>query len=379
LYLEGSDQHRGWFHSSLLTAVGLKGSAPYRSVLTHGFVVDGQGKKMSKSLGNVMAPKKVIDKYGAEILRLWVAASDYKDDIRISDNILQQLSDAYRRIRNTCRFMLGNLYDFDPEKDRVRYSRMNDIDRFMLHRLQGLVQKCTAAYEAYDFHVIYHALYNYCTLDLSSVYLDILKDRLYTAPADSRIRRSSQTVMFQTLDAIDRIMAPILPFTAEEIWSFAPQWKGQESSVHMARFPEVRPDYLDADLAARWENLLRIRGEVTRVMEAARAEKIIGHSLDAALTIAAASTLYELLASCKEDLRAFFIVSAVDLLPLEQADDAFEETGMERIKIRVTPSESVKCQRCWVHDPSVGDETGHPGICQRCADALAASGQAESS
>mgnify|MGYP006281293371 FL=1 len=379
LYLEGSDQHRGWFHSSLLTAVGLKDKAPYRSVLTHGFVVDGEGRKMSKSVGNVIAPKKVIDKYGAEILRLWVAASDYKDDIRISDNILKQLSDAYRRIRNTCRFMLGNLYDFDPEKDRVGYGQMPDMDRYMLHRLQNLVGKCTAAYEKYDYHVVYHSLYNYCTIDLSSVYLDILKDRLYTSPDQSRARRSAQTVMFHTLSALVRIMAPVLPFTAEEIWSYAPDWHGKQSSVHLAVFPEIRPDFTDADLAARWEKLLDIRGEATRVMEAARAKKIIGHSLDAHLTIAAASTLYELLASYKQDLRGFFIVSAVDLVSLEEADADFEQTAMERIKIRVQPSDAEKCQRCWVHDPSVGHDEDQPGICRRCAASLAESAAQETS
>jgi isoleucyl-tRNA synthetase len=377
LYLEGSDQHRGWFHSSLLTAVGLKQKAPYKSVLTHGFVVDGEGKKMSKSLGNVIAPKKVIDKYGAEILRLWVAASDYKDDIRISDNILKQLSDAYRRIRNTCRFMLGNLYDFDMARHRIEWGKMEDMDRFMLHRLQNLVAKCTKAYESYDFHVIYHSLYNYCTIDLSSVYLDILKDRLYTSPAGSKVRRSAQTVMFHILTAITRLMAPILPFTAEEVWLFLPEGQVREPSVHMAPFPEIRPDYMDADLAARWENLLQIRGEATRVMESARAKKIIGHSLDAALTIAASTTLYELLASYRKDLRSFFIVSDVELIPLEKADESFAETEIEKVKIRVAPSDGDKCQRCWVHDPSVGKNSSHLDICDRCANALAESGYQE--
>ncbi|MBU4504676.1 MAG: isoleucine--tRNA ligase, partial [Proteobacteria bacterium] len=225
LYLEGSDQHRGWFHSSLLTAVGTRGSAPYKSVLTHGFVVDAEGRKMSKSIGNVVAPKKVIDKYGAEILRLWVSASDYRDDIRISENILQQLSDSYRRIRNTCRFMLGNLYDYAPEADRVPYESMPDIDKFALHRLQALIEKTLKAYETFEFHVIYHALYNYCTLDLSAFYLDILKDRLYTSPPQSIERRSAQTVMYIILDSVVRIMAPVLSFTAEEVWEFMPDMK----------------------------------------------------------------------------------------------------------------------------------------------------------
>ena len=218
LYLEGSDQHRGWFHSALLTAVGTRGRAPYDAVLTHGFVVDANGRKMSKSVGNVIAPKKVINKFGAEILRLWVSAADYRDDIRISDNILKQLSDAYRRIRNTSRFMLGNLYDFLPGRDDVAYADMPEIDRFALHKLQNLVEKALKAYNTYEFHVIYHALYNYCTLDLSAFYLDILKDRLYTSPPASAERRSAQTVMYRILDTMTRLMAPILSFTAEELW-----------------------------------------------------------------------------------------------------------------------------------------------------------------
>ncbi len=374
LYLEGSDQHRGWFHSSLLTAVGIKGQAPYRSVLTHGFVVDGEGKKMSKSQGNVIAPKKVINKYGAEILRLWVAASDYKDDVRISENILQQLSDAYRRIRNTCRFMLGNLYDFDPDQNRAATADMPDMDRFMRHRLQELIRRCARAYDAYEFHVVYHALYNYCTIDLSGLYLDILKDRLYTSPAESRARRSAQTVMFETLTAITRIMAPILPFTAEEIWSFLPQPDSREQSVHLSRFPEPAEEHLDADLAGRWETLLKVRTEVTRVMETARAQKVIGHSLDAALTLAAGPDLLGLLETYKSDLRALFIVSGVKLLPLDQADDAFAQTAMESLRIRVAPSAAEKCERCWVHDETVGCDGDHPGICRRCSDALGKSG-----
>jgi isoleucyl-tRNA synthetase len=215
LYLEGSDQHRGWFHSSLLTAVGTRGRAPYDAVLTHGFVVDAEGRKMSKSIGNVIAPRAVIDKFGAEILRLWVSASDYREDIRISDGILAQLSDAYRRIRNTARFMLGNLYDFAPATAAVPAAEMPEIDRFTLHRLQLLVEKARRAYDLYEYHTIYHALHNFCAIDLSALYLDILKDRLYTSPAASRERRSAQTVLHALLDALARLMAPILPFTAE--------------------------------------------------------------------------------------------------------------------------------------------------------------------
>nr|MBL0715976.1 isoleucine--tRNA ligase [Desulfobacterales bacterium] len=284
LYLEGSVKHRGWFHSSLLTAVGTRGRAPYKSVLTHGFVVDANGRKMSKSLGNVMAPKTVIDKYGAEILRLWVSAADYRDDIRISDTILRQLSDAYRRIRNTSRFMLGNLYDFDPSADAVPYDQLVDLDRFTLHRLQVLVQRAQKAYETYEFHMIYHALHNFCTLDLSAFYLDILKDRLYTSAPAAVARRGAQTVMYIVLDTMARLMAPILAFTAEEVWQYIPAVPDKPASVHGAPMPTVKPEWQDEALADKWRHLLAVRGEVTSALEAARSAKLIGHPLDAALT-----------------------------------------------------------------------------------------------
>ncbi|MDZ7830696.1 MAG: isoleucine--tRNA ligase [Desulfobacterales bacterium] len=370
LYLEGSDQHRGWFHSSLLTAVGSKNKAPYRMVLTHGFVVDGEGKKMSKSMGNVIAPKKVIDKYGAEILRLWVAASDYKDDIRISDNILKQLSDAYRRIRNTCRFILGNLYDYDPADHPVASKSMPELDRYMLHGLQALIGKCRAAYDEFEFHGVYHTLYNYCTIDLSAFYLDILKDRLYTSPPDSVDRRSAQTVMHMLIDGLTKIMAPILPFTADEIWQFIPYAGEKAHTVHMTDFPAPNPDFQDDELAARWEKILEVRGEVTKALEKARAEKTIGHSLDASVRLFAGKDLYELLLPYAGDLRAIFIVSDVRLEPAENANNDGEGTDMTDLFIRVMPAPGDKCPRCWVHDTSVGADNEHPEICSRCRQAL---------
>ncbi len=371
LYLEGSDQHRGWFHSSLLTAVGTRGKAPYNAVLTHGFVVDEHGKKMSKSLGNVVAPSEVIDKYGAEILRLWVSAADYRDDVRISENILKQLSDAYRRIRNTCRFMLGNLYDFDPETDAVAYEDMAEIDRFTLHRLAALTEKAAQAYEKYEFHVIYHALYNFCTVDLSAFYLDILKDRLYTSPAGSRNRRGAQTVMFRLLDYMIRIMAPILPFTAEEVWSHAPEWPGKENSVHMARLPEADAVWKNAELADKWRRLTAVRTEVAKALEQARAKKEIGHSLDAAVTIFCTNDeLYDRLQAQADDLRAMFIVSGVTLEKGAPAEDAFESTEVEGLAVAVSTAAGGKCARCWVHDVSVGTLADHPSVCKRCTDAL---------
>jgi len=366
LYLEGSDQHRGWFHSSLLTAIGLKGQAPYKTVLTHGFVVDGDGKKMSKSIGNVIAPKKVIDRYGAEILRLWVAASDYRDDIRISENILTQLSDAYRRIRNTCRFMLGNLFDFNPEKHAVPVSQMADIDKFILHTLQDLIAKNINAYAAFDFHVIYHSLYNYCTVSLSAFYLDILKDRLYTSHPESTLRRSAQTAMYTIVAAVAKLMAPILPFTAEEVWRFMPADANRSESIHLEEFPAPDPAFVNPTLAEHWERILNVRGEVTRVLENARMEKIIGHSLDASVTLCAAKDLYDVMARNETDLRSIFIVSEVRLADAATCDDGFLKTEIPGLSIRVTAASGEKCQRCWVYDVSVGKHPERDGICDRC-------------
>jgi isoleucyl-tRNA synthetase len=370
LYLEGSDQHRGWFHSSLLTAVGTRGRAPYDAVLTHGFVVDAEGKKMSKSLGNVIAPKKVIDKFGAEILRMWVSASDYRDDIRISDNILQQLSDAYRRIRNTSRFILGNLSDFSPEADALSYDQMLEIDRFALHRLQELILKGKRAYETYEFHLIYHSLYNYCTVDLSAFYLDVLKDRLYTSPPASRQRRSAQTAIYRILDAIARLMAPIMAFTAEEIWQHMPQVTGKPESIHMASLPEVDPAMIDEAMAGRWQKLLEVRAEVTKALEKARIAKQIGHPLDAAVTLAADGELYDTLVGFADELRSIFIVSKAELVRDTPLANAFDSQDVPGLSIRVAAAEGEKCQRCWIHDPTVGLGDSAPGICGRCQEAL---------
>ncbi|MFO7838839.1 MAG: isoleucine--tRNA ligase, partial [Desulfosalsimonadaceae bacterium] len=375
LYLEGSDQHRGWFHSSLLTAVGTRNQAPYRMVLTHGFVVDGEGKKMSKSQGNVIAPKKVIDKYGAEILRLWVAASDYKDDVRISEAILKQLSDAYRRIRNTCRFILGNLSDFDPTAHQVDPGSMPELDRYMLHSLQELVEKCTSAYRDFEFHVVYHSLYNYCSMDLSAFYLDILKDRIYTAPKDSLARRSAQTVMHALISALTKIMAPILPFTADEVWQFIPdaaEINGQTTldTVHLSDFPAPDPGLRANELAGRWEKLLEVRGEVMRALETARSDKTIGHSLDAAVYLYAEGDLLEFLRGYADQLRSIFIVSRAELLPSAEADAGCLQSALQGLSIRVTPAPGEKCQRCWVYDTSVGEDSGYPGICSRCRKVL---------
>lgn len=371
LYLEGSDQHRGWFHSALLTAVGTRDRAPYKAVLTHGFVVDAAGRKMSKSVGNVISPSEVIEKFGAEILRLWVSASDYREDIRISDNILKQLSDAYRRIRNTSRFLLGNLYDFDPEKNAIAYEAMPEIDRYALHKLQLIIDKARKAYDAYEFHVIYHALFNYCTLDLSAFYLDILKDRLYTSPPDSVERRSAQTVLHMQAETIARLMAPVLPFTADEIWQYMPSQNGDRSSIHFALLPEVNTAFLDDDLAARWEYLLNIRGEVTKKLEEARAQKLIGHPLDASVTISAGGDVYDALQPFAGELRSILIVSQVTLVKDDSVKGASESSDVEGVRIQVAAAPGEKCERCWVHETSVGSNKEQPTVCQRCQNALA--------
>ena len=366
LYLEGSDQHRGWFHSSLLTAIGFKGRAPYKTVLTHGFVVDGNGKKMSKSIGNVIAPKKVIDRYGAETLRLWVAASDYKDDIRISETILKQLSDAYRRIRNTCRFILGNLFDFIPEKHAVDYSEMTDLDKFALHSLQELIERGIQAYDRFDFHVIYHSLYNYCTVGLSAFYLDILKDRLYTSNPESLQRRSAQTVMYRIVDAIAKLMAPILPFTSEEIWNYMPASENRASSIHLEEFPLPNENFKNPELAKQWQQILDVRAEVTKVLENARVGKVIGHSLDASVTLCASKELFDLLNRYEKDLRSIFIVSGLTLVGPDMADDTFAATDIDGLSIKVIPAAGKKCRRCWMYDSSVAQHPDNEEICNRC-------------
>lgn len=368
LYLEGSDQHRGWFHSSLLTAVGTRKTAPYKAVLTHGFVVDAEGKKMSKSIGNTIAPTEVIKQYGAEILRMWVAASDYRDDIRISDKILKQLTDAYRRIRNTSRFLLGNLNDFDPAKHAVAYEKMTPIDRYALHNLQGLIETARKAYDSYEFHIIYHALFNFCTLDLSAFYLDILKDRLYTSPMDDPARRSAQTALYQIADNLARLMAPIMVFTAEEIWKYLPSDQDKES-IHLSSLPEVDEQLRDAALAEQWQAIKLVRSEVTKTMETARSEKVIGHSLDASVVVGLDDDLFTLVAPYQDDLRSIFIVSEAKL-QRGDVDGGVRSSDVKGIVVRVSPASGKKCERCWVYDISVGEKPDHPTICNRCYDSL---------
>jgi len=366
MYLEGNDQHRGWFHSSLLESVGTRGRAPYKNVLTHGFVVDGEGKKMSKSVGNVVGAEEAINKYGAEILRLWVAAEDYTDDIRISEEILKRLMEAYRRIRNTSRFILGNLYDFNMDKDAVAYEQMSELDRWALHRLQEVIKRVTEAYERYQFHVVFYTLYNYCTVDLSALYLDVLKDRLYTNKAASAVRRSGQTAMFIILNAMTRLLAPILTFTSEEVWAAMPDWTNKEDSVHLAQFPEVSGTFFNADLGERWKAMIDAKSEIAKAVEQARKEKIVGHSLDARITIAAPEKLRALFAAHLEDLKALLIVSQLQLADEQDIAAPFRSAEIEGLMVGVEKARGAKCERCWIYDESVGADAQHPTICARC-------------
>ncbi|MCU0578718.1 MAG: isoleucine--tRNA ligase [Desulfobacterota bacterium] len=371
LYLEGSDQHRGWFHSSLLAAVGTRGRAPYEGVLTHGFVVDGRGKKMSKSLGNVIYPEEVIKKFGAEILRLWVSAEDYRDDIRISPQILQQLTEAYRRIRNTCRFLLGNLVDFDSRRDLVPHEELEELDRWVLHRLQKLTVRVRRAFERYDFHVVYHSLYQFCTNDLSAFYLDILKDRLYTSAPASRERRSGQTALLHILKALVRLMAPVLSFTAEEIWSYLPEGEKEAESVHLTQFPPEDPAWRDEALEERWERLLTLRGEVTKALERARQAQIIGHPLDARVRLLAPGPWGDLLRSYEALLPALFIVSQAEMAAQTEDGDGFASEAIPGLRVWVTRAAGEKCERCWNYREEVGERTDHPTLCRRCLQAIA--------
>jgi isoleucyl-tRNA synthetase len=367
LYLEGSDQHRGWFHSALLAGVVTDRRAPYEAVLTHGFVLDGQGKKMSKSAGNVVAPQDVIRQSGAEILRLWVSAQDYRDDVRISPEILNHLIEAYRKIRNTCRFLLSNLYDFDPARHRVPYAQLPELDRWALMRFEELKAKVRRAYEEFEFHAIYHALNNFCSVDMSAVYLDILKDRLYTFKADSPARRSSQTVLFEITLAMTKLMAPILSFTAEEIWrSLSGQFRAalEADSVHLSVFPRPEPDWQDASLAARWDRLLEVRTAVQAALEEERRNKVIGSSLEAVVEIQADPDTYAFLKAYERELSSLFIVSATKL---KEVDHLLEKPDLH---VTVSKATAKKCERCWNYREAVGANAAHPTLCDRCVEAV---------
>ena len=366
LYLEGSDQHRGWFQSSLLTSIASTKDAPYKRILTHGFTMDGQGRKMSKSLGNTILPKDITEKYGADILRLWVSSVDYREDVRISENILQQMSDAYRRIRNTARFLMGNLNDFDYANDKVDYNDMFEIDKWAMHKLEELKAKTTEFYDKYEFYSLFQEITYFCSMEMSSFYLDIVKDRLYCEGTTSIERRSTQTVLTEVLKVLVRIIAPVLSFTADEIWERIPEALKEEESVHLSKWIEARPEYLNKELAQKWDKIARLRREVNKKLEAERQNGLIGHSLDARVLLNIANDEYSFIKDYTEnEVSDLFIVSQVKFV-----NDNLAESEIEGINIAVEKASGEKCERCWKYDEEVGHNHNHPDVCPRCASVL---------
>ena len=374
LYLEGSDQHRGWFHSSLLESIGTRGKEPYKSVLTHGYVVDGKGKKMSKSAGNVIAPQKIIDQYGAEILRLWVASENYREDIRVSNEILKRLTESYKKIRNTLRYLLGNLHDFDCKEDQVPVNEMLELDRYILHRFNILREKILTAYDNYEFHVFYHSFSNFCIIELSAFYLDIIKDRLYTYPAKSRERRSGQTALHILLMGMVRLIAPILSFTAEEVWNHLPKNSVDEESVHMSQFLDPENVSFDENLVKKWEFLVELKGEVSKALETSRRDKIIGHSLDSIVKLELPDNFKAIVKN--DELKYIFIVSEVVLVDsIGSEEKIFESDSLQGVKVFSEMHPGKKCERCWHYfEPDVKEGKANGEICSRCEDHLQTAG-----
>lgn len=372
LYLEGSDQHRGWFQSSLLTSVGTRGHAPYKGVLTHGYVVDGKGKKMSKSIGNVVAPSEVIEKFGAEILRLWVSSEDYRDDVKVSDEILKQVADSYRKIRNTIRYMLGNLPDFDPATHTVDFADMEEIDRWALGKFEELREKITTAYERYEFHPIHQALNYFCGTTMSSFYLDILKDRLYCSGTDSHLRRSAQTVLHEILGGLLQLMNPVLTFTTAEAWEHFQNLDASaplKESIFFTEFPVAKPERRDAAQEEHWAKLMTVRSEITKALEAARREKVIGHPLEAEVALVVSGEWSDFIASSAEQVKDVCIISVLTICNAETDHPELTfQTGEDipELTVAVHAAKGDKCERCWTRDTFVGTDADHPQLCERC-------------
>jgi isoleucyl-tRNA synthetase len=371
LYLEGGDQHRGWFHSSLLCAVGTRNQSPYRAVATHGWTLDSQGRPMSKSLGNTVDPVDVADRLGGEIVRLWVASVDFREDVHASEELMQRVAENYRKIRNTFRFILGNLHGFDPQHHAVPFAEMEPLDRYMLTRTAEMVARVRRWYEEFAFHKVYQQVLQYCVVDLSAIYFDVLKDRLYTFASQSRPRRSAQTAVWRIGEALVRLFAPFMTFTGEEVWQHLPPLPGREDSVHLAHFPQhdditggTDKAALTPEERADWDALLVVRDEVLKALEEARRDKMIGGSLEAQVIISAAEPLYSVLERHAAGLRELFIVSAVEL---ERSPGGNGSTGM-RVSVAKAPGE--KCERCWNYSTRVGEDPTYPTVCERCSAAL---------
>ena len=366
LYLEGADQYRGWFQSSLLTSIVCNGEAPYKAVCTHGWVVDGQGKTMHKSLGNGIEPSEITNKYGSDILRLWVASSDYHSDIRISDDILTQLSEAYKKIRNTARFILGNLSNadgFDIDKDGVSDDDLFELDKWALAKLDELIDKVNAAYTAFDYHIVFHAIHNFCVIDMSNFYLDIIKDRLYCDEVDSVSRRAAQTAMYKILSAVTRLIAPIMSFTADEIWGYIPHSSSDNAkSVFLNDMPEKSGIKIDDEFSAKWDLIAELREDVKKALEIKRADKVIGKSLEADVILYADGEIKEAISKFADELPEIFIVSKVEL-----KDGEGEFKGeLDSVTVDVIKATGEKCERCWKFSGSVGTHNDHPTLCDRC-------------
>lgn len=360
LYLEGADQYRGWFQSSLLTSVATMGTAPYKAVLTHGWVVDGKGRVMHKSLGNGIDPQEVIDQYGADVLRLWVASSDYHADIRISPDILKQLSEAYRKIRNTARYILGNLNGFNPDENMVSLDDLMPIDKWALAKLNTLIDKVKEAYDKYEFHIVYHAIHNFCVVDMSNFYLDVLKDRLYTEKADSMARRAAQTSIYIILNAMTRMIAPILAYTSDEIWKYMPHSLNEKAEhVIYNEMPEKVDISIDDDFMAFWDEIHELRDDVKKSLETFIKDKTIKSSLEAKVTLGASGDKLAFLKKAENELATAFIVSEVEI-----ADNSSE------LEIKIEKAEGEKCERCWVISKTVGENSEHPTLCSRCCENL---------
>ena len=363
MYLEGNDQYRGWFQSSLLTSVATNGVAPYKEVLTHGFVTDGQGRKMSKSLGNGVSPEDVANKFGADILRLWALSADYTGEVSLSDDILKQISEVYRKIRNTARYILGNTSDYNPDEP-VKYEDLQEIDKWALTRLNKLVKDCTENYDRYSFNNCYHDINQFCVIDMSNFYLDIIKDRLYTSKVDSVERRAAQTTMYIILDNLVKLLAPMIVFTAEEIWKAMPHKKNEQvESVMLTDFPKPNAQYDNADLSEKWDKIIELKDIVAKELENARADKTIGHSLNAKVTIYAQPKEYEFIKENLELLRTVFIISDLEVLENERKDDV-------KLGVKVEQAPGEKCERCWMYSTTVGEDKQNPTICHRCSEAI---------
>ena len=372
LYLEGSDQHRGWFQTSLLTSIGSTHDAPFKKILTHGFVNDGEGKKMSKSVGNVVVPADVIKVYGADILRLWCASVDYRDDVKISDNILKQMAEAYRRVRNTARYILGNSNDFDPSVDKIAYKDLMEIDKWALNKLEILKRKVTENYNKYEFYNLFQDIHYFAGVDMSAFYLDIIKDRLYTEGTNSLARRSAQTVMTEILVTLTKMIAPILSFTAEEIWGTLPETLKDAESVLLTNWYENNDEYLNEEIDKKWLEIIKIRKEANKVLEKARAgeNRIIGNSLDAKVFLHSTdANLEKFLKENKDRLELALIVS--DLEIVDSHDDTYEKgEELPELYTKVAHAEGEKCERCWKYSTEIGKDSDHPTLCPRCASVL---------